>query len=120
LIKNKSDTNDSILRDHKTAPGKVNITRLMWMVPLVVPNDLAREYDMIKIINILKRLYGEAGIPNGNIENKPISFVWSPKVINGVEEGKWIQVPTKYRYVIDIRLDDMLQIKTRGNDHIIH
>jgi hypothetical protein len=61
-------------------------------------------------INIFKCLYGEAGMPNGNIENKPISFVWSPEVINpggNIKGGKWIPVPTKY-YIIDIRLDDMI------------
>ena len=61
-----------------------------------------------------KALFGDVTMPNGNIDNNPISFVWEPDIKHNIEGGKWIPVLTKDPYEIDIRLDDGLRVKT-GN-----
>jgi hypothetical protein len=72
-------------------------TDILFLFKLSSNGIYSREkYDVTKIVDILKHLYGEAGMPNGNIKNKRTNFVWAPEVINSIECGKWIPVQTEY------------------------
>lgn len=87
----KSDTDDSIFRDDKAAPGKVNITRLTWMVPLVVPKDIAR-MQLFKIIenketldvNFRNRYCNKISVP------QTTHFTWRLSTKASPECPRWV------------------------------
>jgi hypothetical protein len=112
-------TNALKLNDLENVDGFVKEGKpdVLYLFKLTSKGIYSREeYNMKNIVEVCKQLYGQAGMPNGNIKNKRISFVWEPDISEG---GKWLPVSTKYQYDFDIRLDDTLRIKTGGKDQII-
>ena len=94
----KSD-NDAIIRDSAVSAGKVNLTKVAWMMPRVLPNDSKRDvlYNMISDesefdVGYRKRQYNVA-----DIAKNVTSFDWRLGVRTAPEKPRYILIALQER-----------------------
>ena len=77
------------------------------------------EFRRDKIVKVCKALFGEATMPNVEMENQQIGFVWQLDTKHDVKVDKSIPIPVNFKFELDFQLGDVVRVKTGGKDKVV-